>query len=294
MEVALLGPVVKDIITVDTKTEVQIGAPPYYEGVAFNSLGDEATAFVTYAPKDDDWVKNNFKEVKVVNIPVEQTIGFERIYSSSNPDVNQSVKVEYYPNIIKPTENLIKKLEPFDYIIFGPLFHDNTPRELFESLKHKKLVLGNFGMFSYAEKNKLVQKNPENLLNIVPFIEYLFLDEEEITFVGQTNTVEKAVQKIQEIKNICIIVTRASKGSRIFSGDQAYSIPAFPPKKLVDPTGAGDTYLAAFMKATELYKNPEVQGRFAAMVATMSLEKRGAFDSTINEVYKRLKFIGAS
>jgi len=85
-----------------------------------------------------------------------------------------------------------------------------------------------------------------------------------------------------------VCITNGSQGSRVFFEGREYSIPAFPPQQLVDPTGAGDCYLAGFLYAQSLFDSPEEQGRFAAMVATMALERKGPFDRTAQEVIQRL------
>lgn len=289
MRVAILGPVCKDYIKIDNETKLQIGGIPYYTAHVFNKLGVETVLFLTYALKDDSWVKDNFKNIPIIHIPVKNTLEFSRTYSSKNLDICKSIKIKYSPNIINPDKKILEQLRDFDYIIFAPLFHDNIPQKFFEVLKDKNLVLGNFGMFTYAEKNKLVQKNPENLIKVSSYLNYLFLDENEAKFVAKKDTIQKSARYLQKkgVKNI--IITNGSKGSYLFIKNKEYKIPAYPPKKIGDPTGAGDTYMAAFIKSLELFDDPEKQGKFAAMAATLSIEQRGAFDKSLEDIYNRLK-----
>lgn len=291
MKVAILGPIVKDHITVDTTTETQIGGIPYYAGNVFSRLGADITAFVTYAKEDDSLFRNSFSNVSIEHIPVPLTLEFSRTYSSREPDICQSIEIAYSPNVIAVTDELLTKLDSFEYILLSPLFHDNIPAELFEKLKnklHKKIVHGNFGMFTYAVDNEFIQQHPENLLNVAQYIDYLFLDENEIMFVVQKETVEDAVSILQDKGISVIVVTSGSKGSRIFTKDEVFQIPAYSPKVVADPTGAGDTYMAAFVRSLELFDDYEKNGKFAAMTATVSLEKRGAFDGSLEGVYQRL------
>jgi sugar/nucleoside kinase (ribokinase family) len=282
---------VKDRVTVDKNTEIQVGGIPYYAGNVFARLGAETTVFVTYASRDDKWFRKNLTDVTVEHIPVQKTLEFERIYTSDNPDVCRSIEIDYSPNIIHPTDELLSKLKSFDYIVLSPLFHDNIPLELFTAIKKnlgKKIVHGNFGMFTYGIGNKFIQKHPENLMNAAQYIDYLFLDENEIKFVSQKDTAEEAAKKIQEKGTFMIAATNASKGSRIFSKDRIIEIPAYPPKRVADPTGAGDVYMAAFIRSLELFDDFEKCGQFAAMTATISLEQRGSFNKSISDVYQRL------
>ncbi|MEK7507614.1 MAG: PfkB family carbohydrate kinase [Patescibacteria group bacterium] len=288
MRIALLGPVVKDKITVDRATTVQVGGIPYYAGVALKNLGADVTVFATYYSEDDAWVRKNFKYIEVVHIPAEQTIEFERVYSSENPDVCVSVVARYAKNRIEFSPELVRSLNSFNYVIFGPMFYNNISPHLFTAIHKGKIVLGNFGMFSYPKGESLVWKNPENLIHVAPHLSYLFLNDKEIMFVAQKKSIDEAARFMQTKTDAAIIVTLGSKGSVVFMNGGRYVISAFSPEKIIDPTGMGDTYLAAFIRATNLYSSSVSQGTFAAMAATMKLERRGAFNGNIENVLTRL------
>ncbi|XP_024390550.1 inositol 3-kinase isoform X1 [Physcomitrium patens] len=51
------------------------------------------------------------------------------------------------------------------------------------------------------------------------------------------------IEKVR--KKTCVIVTEGKNGSRIYSADREFRVPAFPAIE-VDPTGAGDSFLAGF------------------------------------------------
>lgn len=288
MKVAVLGPIAKDCVKVDGKLSVQIGGIPYYIAMALQALGiEKVMPYVTCGLADESWVKDSFPGLNLRCLPAENTLESDLEYSSNNPDVRRHT-IKAYNNTMPVDAGFIQELEDYDYIIFGPLFHDNIPFELFEKLKHKKLVLGNFGLFTYGENGQFVRKHPENLIKVLPFLEYLFLDRNEAEFVSNQASLSEAAVFLQSHGVANVIITEGSKGSHLFLGSSYYQIPAFSPINLCDPTGAGDTYLAAFIRAQELFSDPEEQGSFAAMVATMSLEYSGAFRGNINEVTNRL------
>lgn len=288
MKIVVLGPITKDYVTIDGKENLQIGGIPYYVALALKNLGEEVVPYITFKKEDEQWVRENFSGLDIRPIYAGGTLESYIEYESANPDFRKN-HIDNYPNIIKPEGKLLKELENFDYIILAPLFHDNIPSELFVKLKHKKLVLGNFGMFTYSENGKFLRKNPENLIRVLPFIDYLFLDNIEANFVSGQKTIEDSAKFLLERGILNLIITEGSRGSHVFIGEKYYKIPAFAPRVLVDPTGAGDTYMAAFIKSLELFDDPQKQGEFAAMVATMSLEKSGAFDGSLEEVSERLK-----
>jgi len=292
MKVAILGPICKDTITVDSVTKTYMGGIPYYAGFALHNLGADVTVFITCCKKDRAWVKKYFGQIKQKFIDAKGTLHFFRKYSSRKPSVCLSVKVEYYSNEITATPMLIKQLKKFDYIILSPLLIGNISVDFFKTVRkkiRKPIVYGNFGMFASAEKGNLVHKNPENFMSAAPWMDYLFLDENEIIFATETSRVGDGVRKLFGLGLQEIIVTHGSYGSKIFTSKNSYKISAFRPKKIIDPTGAGDTYLGAYIAAIEIFKSYESRGRFAAMAATMSIEKRGAFAGTKEEIINRLQ-----
>jgi len=291
MKIAVLGPIAKDYIEVDDQSIVQIGGIPYYVAVALQFLEvNQITPYITYGPQDADWAKQNFFGLNIKFLPAEKTLEGHIKYSTTNPDVREHV-IKSYNNTIQATPELLAELEDYDYIIFGPLFHDNIPFELFEKLQHKNLILGNFGLFTYEENGKFVRKNPQNLIKVLPFLKYLFLDKSEAEYASGQEGVEKSARYLQNQGLANMIITEGSQGSHLFIGDNYYKIPAFPPQNLADTTGAGDTYLAAFIRSLELFTDPQKQGRFAALVATASLENKGAFRGNLKDILKRLETI---
>ncbi|OGI85598.1 hypothetical protein A3A01_01975 [Candidatus Nomurabacteria bacterium RIFCSPLOWO2_01_FULL_39_17] len=289
MKVAVLGPITKDTVIFDGISQMNMGGIPYFEANVLKALGAEVEAFITYAREDEEWVKENFLGIKIYSIYADQTLEGDLLYSPEDPDTRRIIRLKYGPNIISPEEDLINTLRNFDYILLGPLYYENIHHEFFEKLKDKNLVLGNFGLFTYHENGNMVWKNPEKLVQVAKFLKYLFLDEKEIKFVAQKETTEECAEYFLFLGVKIVAITGGSKGSLIFTKDKKYTIPAFPVKTLADPTGAGDTYVAAFIFATSLFDDIQKQGEFAAMVATMVVEKRGAFNGNLETVLTRLK-----
>ena len=298
MKIAVLGPVTKDYIRIHGEVSMHIGGIPYYSASTLKSLEADVTAFIAHSKEDTDWVLENFGDIDVHSIYVETTFESHIEYSPASTDTRiwtagekHKGKTHLYKNTIRKEQALLDSLNEFDYIVFGPLLHSSIDPRLFTALSHKKLVLGNCGMFTHEEAGIFVRKNPQAVLDILSTLEYLFLDMEETMFVSGEKTLKSAAQFLKEegLKNL--VVTEGSKGSHVFADGSYFKIPVFPPTTLVDATGAGDTYTAAYIRALELYDQPEDRGKFASMVASMSLEDHGAFRGTIDDVMKRIDSI---
>ena len=83
---------------------------------------------------------------------------------------------------------------------------------------------------------KVVRKSDILILN----------DEELVDFSGEANLV-KAVRKVSAMGPESIVVKRGEYGALLYSGEHFFFTPAFPLERVVDPTGAGDTFAGGFL-----------------------------------------------
>ncbi|MEM3690434.1 MAG: carbohydrate kinase family protein [Candidatus Micrarchaeia archaeon] len=72
-----------------------------------------------------------------------------------------------------------------------------------------------------------------------------------------------------------IVVTKGRRGSSVITPNERFDVPAVK-GELVDPTGAGDSYRAAFLTAFLRGESLERCARIASAVASFVIEKHGA------------------
>jgi len=89
-----------------------------------------------------------------------------------------------------------------------------------------------------------------------------------------------------------VIVTLGGGGSVIFADGHFYETPAYPPKKLIDATGCGDTYSAGYLYAKAKGMDYADSSKFAAAMCTLKLEHTGPFDHSIDDVWRIVKTNG--
>lgn len=286
MKVAVVGPVCLDRVIIDGIENYQPGGVTYYVAHALQNLGAEVIVVGSCGADKPDWP--DFKS-EIHHVPAEDTLLFTNEYSSSAPDMRRQ-STNGVPNRISPDDLESIDLHGVDFIVGGPLFHDNLPQETIEALsKLGPLALAVQGLFRHSRESYVFWQHPIEVYRCYPHVSYLIGDEEEINFLGNSNGVRQNARHIQSYGVRNVVVTKASRGSEIYLGNRRYTIPAFQPRPVVDPTGAGDSYLAGLLVATKHFQNPLDQGRFAAMVATMSIENIGPFQGSFSDVMARLK-----
>ncbi|MFA6588573.1 MAG: PfkB family carbohydrate kinase [Patescibacteria group bacterium] len=289
MKVAIIGPICKDEIIINNKKTSQMGGLTYYCGNALFNLGVKVTVFGTFGQGSREWLKN-LKCQRLVHVPTKSTIKFINEYPKANSDYRLQ-RAEIFQNSI--TIKSLKKhdFNQFDFVVLGPLFHDNLSLAVVKYLRKFKtqIVLAPQGLIRYLSGTRIIWKNPKNAQKLLKHIDYLILDERELKFISQKQQIQKAIDFFNKLGLHKIIMTQGRAGSWLFLEAKKQHIKFFPPKRVVDPTGAGDSYLAGIIKAKELFNNPRQQGEFAAMVATLAIEKPGPFENNLKTVLTRLK-----
>jgi adenosine kinase len=83
-----------------------------------------------------------------------------------------------------------------------------------------------------------------------------------------------------------VVTTLGRQGSRICTRDRKVEIPAAPPLRESDPTGAGDAYRAGLVAGLLRGLDIEAAGRVASLAATYAIEQVG----TVEHSYTRSEF----
>jgi adenosine kinase len=72
-----------------------------------------------------------------------------------------------------------------------------------------------------------------------------------------------------------VAVTRGGQGSELYVDGAVHHVPVATPEAVVDPTGAGDAYIAGLLAGLRAGRAPEVAARIAALAATYAIEHHG-------------------
>jgi hypothetical protein len=291
--ITLIGPVSEDIIIKDNSKHKSIGGPVFYQSCLLSQIKVNTNALVTISKKDEKLLNTFPKNVKLIPFYVNKTIKFENLYPDNNP-CHRLQKAEITHNPIKI--NLVKDEIKFsDAFLLGPLSPYDIPLKTLEDLSSlkKPIYLGAQGYLRYLNEGKIILKPWKGFQEFMKFIDILFLDENESSIIlGKKYTLQDTARIIASFGPQEVIITRGSSGSLIYSKklDKIYKIPAFKPQKIEDPTGLGDTYMAAYAALRLEGENPRKCGIFAAAAASLKLENRGAFKGNRALIEKKINY----
>ena len=289
----IIGPVTRDTIKRDGMSYHHTGGAVYFQSAVFSSFNKDVTAVIPISKSDTDLLKAFPEDAHILPVFVEETMEFENIYP--NHDLNHRVQRARVPDNPVLPENLPESMESYDAAILCPLSPTDIPLETVEHIaKHDvPIYMGAQGYLRHLNDEEIVLKPWADFPKFLKHVELLFLDEAEAGIITdfKGHDLETIARQLSKFGPNEIIITRGDRGALIYSArsNELYRIHAFPPKQTMDPTGLGDTYMAAYAsKKIEGYSSKSC-GIFASMVSTMKLETIGVFKGNNQKVLERLE-----
>ena len=171
------------------------------------------------------------------------------------------------------TAELISTDVDVDGFVVNPLNHYDFPAETVEYLKSFNVpIFTSIQGFlripdvRVNENYTIKLSNFDGLSDVLSGVTAIFLDEAEANTVGLDFDVDE------------FIITNGSHGSRIVSDSQVM-IEAVKCDNVVDTTGCGDTYMAAYVSKRLLGNTQKEAGNFASLIASKKIENFGPFKS---------------
>ncbi len=95
--------------------------------------------------------------------------------------------------------------------------------------------------------NFWITGKPDELKKTLKRVDILSINETEAFLLSGEKNLHRAVDKIRAMGPSVIIVKRGEYGAMLFTAKSIFLAPAYPVDKVVDPTGAGDSFAGAFV-----------------------------------------------
>ena len=139
----------------------------------------------------------------------------------------------------------------------------------------------------------------ENLLKIISKVNLVCINDEEVIQLSGCKDYKNGIKKILTMGPKYLIMKKGEYGSMLYSDNLEFFCPSFKVKKVIDPTGAGDSFAGAFAGHLAESKNYTFESISSALiyanaVASFCVEKFG-IENMLNiskdEIDKRINFI---
>jgi len=164
-----------------------------------------------------------------------------------------------------------------DYFYFTSL----TGKSLETLLTLSKTIKKNKpnSIICYNPSLYLIKTETKKIKQLLKNIDILILNYEEAEFLIGFDKIGICLKKLKEIVNKIVIITDGSNGAYLYDGKKEYFQKASKPKKIIDTTGAGDSFAATFfyfyLKGYELKKAMEIASKNSANVISYKGAQEG-------------------
>lgn len=181
-------------------------------------------------------------------------------------------------------------------MIFGGANSDVTPEYIDQVLEHfdreDMLLLQNeisnvpYAIEKAREKGMTVVFNPSPISSSIECfglqkVDYLILNEVEGRQLADTETADpdEILEKLRsKYPQAVFVLTLGSQGAWYMDSRSLFHQGIFP-TKVIDTTGAGDTFTGYFLAGIAQGKQPEESMRYAALASSLSVGRHGASPS---------------
>lgn len=213
-------------------------------------------------------------------IESQHTVVFENKYGHNMNNRTQRVLAKADPFTVKKLQHVTAR-----YIHLGSLLADDFPIEVFPFLAQKGILsVDAQGFLRCVEGQKVQPCDWKDKCEALKWVDILKVNEHEIETLTGHKEIEPAAMVLASWGIKEVLITLGSEGSYIYAQEKLHAIPAYQPQQVVDATGCGDTYATGYLYMRSQGASINEAGCFAAAMATLNLEKNGAFNGTLQQV----------
>ncbi len=209
-------------------------AASFFGAVRFVGVVGEDCPADFLKPLDDN------PNIDMSGLEIRQGAKTFRWHGKYHEDVNQRDTVNVELNVLGEAGPIIPESFRCSKYVFLANTHPALQTEILGQLNGPKLVVADtMDLWITAER--------ESLMALLERIDGLVLNDSEAQLLtGQANVVTAGLEIAKMVRGF-VVVKKGEHGSLLFSDGRVFAYPAWPSTKVVDPTGAGDSFAGAMM-----------------------------------------------
>ncbi len=239
----------------------RLGGTAAYAALTARNLGRKV-AVVTSAGADLEF-KDCFRGVELLCLPSRTTTTFVNVYSFEQ-------RYQHIRSVADtiPTDSIPATWTRSPIVHLGPIVAE-FDEEMIGLFPSSLLGLTPQGWLRrWDEGGRVSPRSWPRAEEFLPRVDALLVSEEDMA--GEASTLRSYLRLPR-----LALVTQGSRGATLYHGrGETHHFPARA-TEVVDPTGAGDVFAAAFLVRLAETEDPLESARFATMAASLSVEKAG-------------------
>lgn len=288
-DIVCIGHITKDKIVTPLSEVYMPGGTSFYFSYGIHALKSKNVSYglITSLAKEDMKAVDDMRAtgIDITVIPSQKTVFFENIYGENQDERKQRVLAKADPFTIENVKGIKAR-----YIVLGTLLADDFSIDVIKHLSSQSiLVVDAQGYLREVRDEKVYAIDWKDKQEALKYIDILKVNEHEIEVLTGQKDFQEGCRQLAAYGVKEVLLTLGSYGSIIFADGQFFEIPAYTPRKVVDATGCGDTYVMGYVYKRAQGASVQEAGNFAAAVSTIKIEASGPFQSTEQEAYERIR-----
>ncbi len=240
-EVLVVGSLAYDSVTTPSgKAEKSLGGSANYFSVSASLFAPVRVVGVVgsdYSDSDREILKKRNVDLDGMQVVQGKTFHWEGTYEQNlNEAVTLKTELNVFANF---NPELPAKYKNSKYVFLANI--DPVLQLQVLSQIENPLFVGMDSM------NFWIMSKKSDLISVMKKVNIVFINETEAKMItGETNAIT-AIKKVADLGPQYVVVKRGEYGSTMYSkADGFFQCPALPVEKVVDPTGAGDSFAGGF------------------------------------------------
>lgn len=292
MDILVIGTIGFDIIeTPFKKTNKILGGSATFIGISASIL-KVSIHIISIVGKDfpEEYLKlleSKNIDIRSVEVSSKQKTFFW--YGKYDHNMNSRDTLITELNVLKKFEPKIpKSLQNSDIILLGNL-DPKIQILVLKQIKNPKLII-------LDTMNYWIENTWNTLIQVIKKIDMITINYEEARQLSKEYNLIKAIKKIHKMGPKFIIIKKGKYGSLLSIKGKIFFTPAFPIKEVIDPTGAGDTFIggvASYLASNNNFdinsiKKAVIYGTNLASFCVENFGINGIKNLTEDKINKRL------
>ncbi len=275
MSLVIVGSVAFDTIeTPHARREKIVGGSGTYCSLAASFFTQPKIVAVVgedFPEETIEFFKSRRIDVRGLEIQSGKTFHWEARYGD---DPNQRTTIKTELNVFKDFRPQL----PPDYreadIVFLANIDPDLQEDILSQAQHPKLV-------AMDTINLWIRNKPASLLRILEKVNVYFANDEEIKMLAKESNLIKAGKKLLERGPSLIVIKKGEHGALALGKDFVFGVLAYPCEKVIDPTGAGDSFAGGFLGYLDKVKAYDKEGEirkasvYGSVLASFVIEDFG-------------------
>ncbi|MCX7832916.1 MAG: PfkB family carbohydrate kinase [Ignavibacteria bacterium] len=169
--------------------------------------------------------------------PIEKTFHW---YGKYHDDMNTRDSIVTELNAFEKFNPIIpENFRDSDFICIGNV-DPRIQKSIILQIKSPKIIM-------MDTMNFWIEGKLNELLDTLKFANILVINDSEVKLLTKDSNIISGGRKIFELGPEIIIIKKGEHGAILMTKEEIFTVPAIPLERIVDPTGAGDTFAGGLM-----------------------------------------------